>query len=252
MVAKRDESWQRKHFFREERPSGRDFVPVWDGRAETLDEYAEVVRDLVLGTKRDERALIGPRLRAALPINSAARRWAKKVRDEDLTKENGAQMLIEVFRENAGARPLNRFSVELDTLFYNCRRRSGETFPEYAQRQEEQHEKATEALRSVLTADRIAQRRQTVRREGAEQEEEEEDDPLPEQLFDEIIRGFLLWRNSGVPLQVRLSVLNQTRGTFRINALREAFRDVVGDAELRELDRKFHERRAIFSFKILG
>ena len=49
-------------------------LPVWDGKADSLEEYAGVEL-LVLGTKVEDRIFLGPQLVAALSHGSSQRRW---------------------------------------------------------------------------------------------------------------------------------------------------------------------------------
>eukprot|EP00969_Alexandrium_andersonii_P307018 13572348-Alexandrium_andersonii.AAC.1 len=54
-------------------------IPIWDGRAETIDTYAGQVELLVLGTPVENRPLLGPRLVAVLPEGSTQQRLALRL-----------------------------------------------------------------------------------------------------------------------------------------------------------------------------
>ena len=59
-------------------------IPIRDGNAETLDKCRQDVELLLLGTRMEHRALLGPRLVAALPAKPAQRRLAMRPnRDTD-------------------------------------------------------------------------------------------------------------------------------------------------------------------------
>ena len=63
-------------------------LPVWDGKAESLEEYAGNVELLVLGTKVDDRIFLGPQLVAALPHGSSQRKLAMRLPRDDSDSES--------------------------------------------------------------------------------------------------------------------------------------------------------------------
>ena len=54
-------------------------IPTWNGKAESLEEYAVAVELLMLGTPTEARPLLGPRLVAALPAGSSQQRLALRL-----------------------------------------------------------------------------------------------------------------------------------------------------------------------------
>ena len=77
-------------------------LPVWDGRAETLEEYVGTVELLVLGTHADSRVLLGTRLVAARPHGSAQRKLAVRLPSTTGESEDECEASIatELWAEN--------------------------------------------------------------------------------------------------------------------------------------------------------
>ena len=82
-------------------------LPVWDGKAESLEEYAGAVELLVLGTKVDDRIFLGPQLVAALPHGSSQRKLAMRLPRDDSDSESiatkaGVENLLRMLRKSLG------------------------------------------------------------------------------------------------------------------------------------------------------
>ena len=107
--------------------SAYDYLPAWDGREETLDDYAELVKDIVMGTKAEDRVLLGPRLRSRLPLNSTARRHARSVPDATLQGADGAMALVAAFRLAVQSRPMTTFQEEYEKMLPPLKSGKGST-----------------------------------------------------------------------------------------------------------------------------
>ena len=116
-------------------------ISTWDGRAESLDAYAQNVELLVLGTHPDGRNLLGPRLVAELPAGSAQSHFALRLsRDptvdgegvpanvESIALANGAMNLVAAFRRNLGTQDVADIGAWTDADIYaaRCRRPSAQ------------------------------------------------------------------------------------------------------------------------------
>ncbi|CAK0907413.1 unnamed protein product [Prorocentrum cordatum] len=73
-------------------------IPVWNGEASTLESFEEKVKLWVLGTKKDDRIYLGPRLVQAMDEDSQQWFEAKKVSLDDLVKEDGAEKVVEALK----------------------------------------------------------------------------------------------------------------------------------------------------------
>ncbi|CAK0814933.1 unnamed protein product, partial [Prorocentrum cordatum] len=73
-------------------------IPVWNGEASTLESFEEKVKLWVLGTKKDDRIYLGPRLVQAMDEDSQQWFEAKKVSLDDLVKEGGAEKVVEALK----------------------------------------------------------------------------------------------------------------------------------------------------------
>eukprot|EP00959_Pyramimonas_sp_CCMP1952_P455191 9471176-Pyramimonas_sp.AAC.1 len=73
-------------------------IPVWNGEASTLESFEEKVKLWVLGTKKDDRIYLGPRLVQAMDEDSQQWFEAKKVSLDDLVTEDGAEKVVEALK----------------------------------------------------------------------------------------------------------------------------------------------------------
>ena len=105
-------------------------IPVWDGRAESLDDYEQSIGITILGTQNDSRPLLGPRLIQALPDGSKQKRLAMRLpRGADeagtIASAEGARNLIKAFRASIGATPVTDVGAKVDKYFYTLRWQRG-------------------------------------------------------------------------------------------------------------------------------
>eukprot|EP00959_Pyramimonas_sp_CCMP1952_P308171 6449606-Pyramimonas_sp.AAC.1 len=73
-------------------------IPVWNGEASTLESFEEKVKLWVLGTKKEDRVYLGPRLAQAMDEDSQQWHEAKKVTLDDLVKEDGAERVVNALK----------------------------------------------------------------------------------------------------------------------------------------------------------
>ena len=82
-------------------------VPKWNEEPSTLDAFEERVILYVLGTKKEERYLCGPRLLAQMDPERQPCRFVKSaVSTTQLAAEGGATLVIAALRRALGARPI--------------------------------------------------------------------------------------------------------------------------------------------------
>ena len=105
-------------------------IPTWNGKAETLEDYAVAVELLTLGTPAEARPLLGPRLVSALPPGSAQQRHALRLPRTGMNAEGvaidsksiaiatGPQNLIEAFRRDFGTQVVTDIGEKTDAYFY--------------------------------------------------------------------------------------------------------------------------------------
>ena len=81
-------------------------VPKWNEEPSTLDAFEERVILYVLGTKKEERNLCGPRLLAQMDPERQPYKVVKSaVTTTQLAAEGGATLVIAALRRALGARP---------------------------------------------------------------------------------------------------------------------------------------------------
>ena len=73
---------------------------MWNGDASTLESFEEKVKLWVLGTKKEDRVYLGPRLVQAMDEDSQQWHEATKASLEDLAKEGGPRNLCRYSRES--------------------------------------------------------------------------------------------------------------------------------------------------------
>ena len=73
-------------------------IPRWNGRQETLDVFEEKVQFWMLGTKKEERVLLGPRLLSVMDEHTQQYEEAKKISLEDMCKEDGPMRIVKQLR----------------------------------------------------------------------------------------------------------------------------------------------------------
>ena len=82
-------------------------VPKWNEEPSTLDAFEERVILYVLGTKKEERYLCGPRLLAQMDPERQPYKVVKSaVTTTQLAAEGGATLVIAALRRALGARPI--------------------------------------------------------------------------------------------------------------------------------------------------
>ena len=82
-------------------------VPKWNEQPSTLDAFEERVILYVLGTKKEERYLCGPRLLAQMDSERQPYKVVKSaVTTTQLAAEGGATLVIAALRRALGARPI--------------------------------------------------------------------------------------------------------------------------------------------------
>ena len=120
-------------------------VPKWNEEPSTLDAFEERVILYVLGTKKEERYLWGPRLLAQMDPEPQP---YKVVKSAVTTAEGGATLVIAALRRALGARPIQeavRLFRQLMGL-RDMRRQSGESMRKWTSRFEAFIKKTGKAL----------------------------------------------------------------------------------------------------------
>ena len=87
--------------------TGQFVVPKWNEEPSTLDAFEERVILYVLGTKREERYLCGPRLLAQMDPERQPYKVVKSAgTTTQLAAEGGGTLVIAALRRALGARPI--------------------------------------------------------------------------------------------------------------------------------------------------
>ena len=124
-------------------------VPKWNKEPSTLDAFEERVILYVLGTKKEERYLCGPRLLAQMdPERQPCKVVKSAVTTTQLAAEGGATLVIAALRLALGARPIQeavRLFRQLMGL-RDMRRQSGESMRKWTSRFEAFIRKTGKAL----------------------------------------------------------------------------------------------------------
>ena len=125
-------------------------IPRWNGRLESLDDYADDVRIYVNDTKKDERHLCGSRLIGVMVNGTSQKRLALTFNDKELPKEDGAQKLVQFFKEWLGDQAPIDLMKALVTYMYNMTRKKGETMVAYGGREEQLYHRLQCAFKRVM------------------------------------------------------------------------------------------------------
>ena len=104
-------------------------TPVWDGRPESFADYKRGLKLLVLGTKKDDRGLLGPRIAAKLVGNA----WANSgnLDLQKLATEKGVDYLVELLEEAMATIPGKTRGTSLYSYFSTHHRCKCETMRGY-------------------------------------------------------------------------------------------------------------------------
>eukprot|EP00969_Alexandrium_andersonii_P187690 8292966-Alexandrium_andersonii.AAC.1 len=119
-------------------------VPSWNGELDSFEEYRAAVTFYVDGTERNKRSLCGPRLAGRLTGRAAAAVRGK--RPGWLTDADGGYRLISYLYGKLCREPLPDLGRHMEEFFARCRRRKGETVPEWTIRFRDRYEKLRQAL----------------------------------------------------------------------------------------------------------
>ena len=128
-------------------------IPVWDGKPESFEDYKRGLKLLVLGTKEDERKLLGPRIAAKLVGNA----WANSG-NLDLTKladAKGVDYLVTFLEEAMATIPGKTMGTSLYTYFTGHHRSRYETMQEYNNSTQLKIREMERAISEALTKKKI-------------------------------------------------------------------------------------------------
>ncbi len=87
----------------ETRGGGGGHIPVWEGRPESFPDYERGLELLALGTKKDEREPLGPRIAAKLVGN--ARTNSGNLDLKQLATDKGVDYLVKFLEEAMATGP---------------------------------------------------------------------------------------------------------------------------------------------------
>eukprot|EP00969_Alexandrium_andersonii_P277950 12286402-Alexandrium_andersonii.AAC.1 len=125
-------------------------VPRWNGKPETLDTFEEKVQFWMLGTKEDDRPLLGPRLLAAMDETSQQYEEAKKVPIDELCKKDGALTVVKRLRGIRGPTSLQEAVKQFRLLMKGFHRNKGEGMRAWTSRFDIALRKVGRALHSAV------------------------------------------------------------------------------------------------------
>ncbi|CAK0814541.1 unnamed protein product, partial [Prorocentrum cordatum] len=184
-------------------------IPSWSGKAETLEGYAIAVELLTLGSSREVRPLLGPRLVAPLPQGSAQQRFALRLPREagfDLDRApleqksiatvDGPNNLIEAFRRELGSQVVSDIGEKTDAYFYAgpgrsaLTRRLGQSMAQWIEAEQEAYDQLQRTCRQLV--------------------------PDVGGILPSAVRGALFWRNSNLDSSERAVVRSTIKGDWKL------------------------------------
>ena len=215
-------------------------IPTWNGKAETLEEYAIAVELLVLGTPPDARSLLGPRLVAALPSGSAHQKFALRLpRETGLDEEGlwlepdsiaisiGPNNLIQEFRRQLGPQVVSDIGEKTDSYFYAgasrtaLTRRFGQSMPQWIETEEEAYAQLARTYKLLV--------------------------PDIGEILPSEVRGVLLWRNANLTPTERAVISSAIRGNWQLDNVRRQLRSTWTEPDLNARDRQSRSKGTHFA-----
>ena len=209
-------------------------IPTWNGKAETLEDYAIAVELLTLGSTKEVRPLLGPRLVAALPQGSAQQRFALRLpREAGVDKDGvplepksiaiaeGPNNLIEAFRRELGTQVVSDIGEKTDAYFYAgpnrsaLTRRLGQSMAQWIETEEEAYDQLQRAYKLLV--------------------------PDVGDILPSAVRGVLLWRNSNLDPSERAVVSSTIKGDWGLDNVRRRLRDAWAENDLTVRDKKMRQ-----------
>eukprot|EP00435_Cladocopium_sp_Y103_P022333 s44_g5.t1 len=129
------------------KPQAAEVVPSWDGNPRGWRRYQREVVWYVLGTKRNQRSLIGPRLVSKLtgPARLLAMSWSKA----DIAGPQGVQVMLRKLEQSPLVRKKLPNTAAVMQQYFNYRRNPGESISSYLVRETLFYEEFIEALQDL-------------------------------------------------------------------------------------------------------
>ena len=206
-------------------------IPSWDGKAESLEDYAIAVELLVLGTPLDARPLLGPRLVAALPSGSPQQKFALRLPRDATMKDGmpedpksiaipaGPSNLVEAFKKDLGVHVVSDIGERTDNYFYAGQHRTaltrklGQSMAQWIETEQEAYAQLLRAYKSVSP--------QLL-------------DILPDE-----VRGVLLWRNVNLTPTERSAIGTAIAGKWELDHVRRQLRSSWTAGDLAQRDKQY-------------
>ena len=129
------------------KPQSAELVPSWDGNPRGWRRYQREVSWYVLGTKKSQRALIGPRLVSKLtgPARLLAMSWSRA----DIAGPQGVQVMLRKLEQSPLVRKKLPNTAAVMQQYFNYRRNPGESISSYLVRETLFYEEFIEALQDL-------------------------------------------------------------------------------------------------------
>ncbi|CAK0868870.1 unnamed protein product, partial [Prorocentrum cordatum] len=222
-------------------------IPTWNGKAETLDDCAIAVELFTLGSSKEVRPLLGPRLVAALPQGSPQQRFALRLPRESgmdldgaplepktIATADGPNNLIEAFRREPGTQVVSHIGEKTDAYFYAgpgrsaLTRRLGQSMAQWIETEVEAYDQLQRAYELLV---------------------QDVGDILPS-----AVRGVLLWRNNNLDPTEGTVVSSTIKGDWKLENVRRRLRDAwaENDMAVRDKTKLNNHRAAHYTDEALG
>ena len=129
------------------KPQAAEIVPSWDGNPRGWRRYQREVSWYVLGTKKSQRSLIGPRLVSKLtgPARLLAMSWSRA----DIAGPQGVQVMLRKLEQSPLVRKKLPNTAAVMQQYFNYRRNPGESISSYLVRETLFYEEFIEALQDL-------------------------------------------------------------------------------------------------------
>ena len=105
------------------------YIPAWDGAPTSFADYERALNLVVLGTKKDDKPLIGPRAVARLKGNA----WSNSsaLDEEKLAAEDGVKYLLTFLKDAMAGAPTSSMAEKILQYFIHHHRKRYQSMQSY-------------------------------------------------------------------------------------------------------------------------
>ncbi len=206
-------------------------VPVWDGRAQTLEQFEEDIELFCASCEDRQLTLLGPWIARAHAVGSKQRSVAMALTVETLRGKDGPQKILAAFKASLSDKPEGEVWTHVQKYVFGGQHQRFSSMAEYIVAEGVLHERA---LKSLRTAKRPAAADASAAASDADAAEVAQ----IESVFPEPLRAFLLLEKASLPGALRVSVLIQCNYVYDMPTVSTALRSALSEAELRRIDKR--------------